>query len=131
MATATPSPAARLDVDVAGLRSAKGNILICLTRDPRHFPDCSGDPAARTLTIAANNVAAAHFIDVAGGDYALSLIHDENGNGKLDTRLGIPREGIGFSRNPKLMFGPPSFTSVRFAIGATAQREPVTIKYFL
>ena len=131
MATAAPSPATRLDVDVAGLRSAKGNILICLTRDPRYFPDCSGDPAARTLTIAATNVAAAHFIDVAHGDYALSLIHDENGNGKLDTRLGIPREGIGFSRNPRLMFGPPSFASVRFTIGGAALHEPVTVKYFL
>lgn len=31
-------------------------------------------------------------------------MHDENGNGTLDkTVLGIPKEGYGFSNNPRLM----------------------------
>ncbi|XHS01588.1 hypothetical protein ACFB49_31950 [Sphingomonas sp. DBB INV C78] len=124
-----PATTTRLDVGIEGLRSAKGNILVCLTKDPNHFPDCSGDPAARTLTIAANKASAAHFADLAAGQYALSLVHDENGNGKLDTRLGIPREGFGFSRNPKIGFGAPSFASVRFAVTGAEMRQPVRMKY--
>lgn len=130
MGAANP-PAGRLDIGIDGLRSAKGDILVCLTRDPGHFPDCSGDPARRTLRIVAGAAGSAHIDGVAPGDYALSLIHDENGNGRLDTRLGIPREGVGFSRNPRLVFGPPSFASARFAIPAGGAREAVTIKYFL
>lgn len=126
--TAAEAPA-RLDVAVTDLRSTRGNLLICLTRDPAHFPDCSGDPQARKLTVAAATHAA-HFADLAPGAYALSLIHDENGNGKLDTRLGIPREGVGFSRNPRLMFGAPSFAAVRIDI-AGAANETVRVKYFL
>lgn len=128
---AASAPAGRLDIGVDGLRSAKGDILVCLTQNPRFFPDCSGDPARKTLKVAASAAASAHLDGIAPGDYALSLIHDENGNGKLDTRLGIPREGVGFSRNPRLAFGPPSFASVRFAIPAGEVRTTVTVKYFL
>ncbi len=66
----------------------------------------------------------------AAGTYAVSLIHDENGNGKLDTALGMPREGFGFSRNPAISFGPPKFKSASFAVnGASAQT--VKMKYML
>jgi uncharacterized protein (DUF2141 family) len=36
-------------------------------------------------------------------------------NGKLDTnRLGIPREGYGFSNDAKGWLGPPSFSATSF-----------------
>lgn len=120
---------ARLDISFAGMRSTRGNLLICLTRDAAHFPDCSSDPQARKLTIAAT-VHAAHFLDLTPGTYALSLIHDENGNGRLDTRFGIPREGVGFSRNPRLLVGAPSFAAVRFDIAGITS-ETIRLKYFL
>lgn len=47
--------------------------------------------------------------DLPAGSYALSVIHDENNNKKLDTMLGIPKEGFGFSNNPRIYFGPPDF----------------------
>jgi len=127
--TAAAPPPARLDVEVAGLRSPRGNLLICLTRDPTHFPDCSGDPLALKATVTASSHAA-HFDNVAPGGYALSLVHDENGNGRLDTRMGIPREGIAFSNNPRLFFGPPRFSAVRFDVTGTTG-ETVQMKYFL
>jgi uncharacterized protein (DUF2141 family) len=117
-------------VEVAGLRSAKGSILICLTRDATHFPDCNRDPAARRLTVAAASPVA-HFPGLSSGDYAVALIHDENGNGRLDKMFGVPREGVGFSRNPRLIFGPPSFADARFPVAAQPVEEIVRLKYFL
>jgi len=70
-------------------------------------------------------------IELPPGAYALSLIHDENGNGRLDTRLGIPREGFGFSNNPHIWFGPPSFSAARFMIPAGGTALNVTVKYML
>ena len=50
------------------------------------------------------------------GEYAISIIHDKNSNGRLDTNfIGIPKEPFGFSNNPKLRLGPPSFSDVKFA----------------
>lgn len=120
-----------LSVDVGGLRSAKGMIMVCLTRMPAHFPDCSADPDRRHYVVP---VAQAHAIRIGGlppGGYALALIHDENANGKLDTFAGIPREGVGFSRNPVLRFGAPSFQSARFVVAGAAVAQDVKIKYFL
>ena len=55
----------------------------------------------------------------------------ENGNGRLDTTLGIPREGVGFSRNPRLTFGPPRFSAAQFAVATPAVDQDVRVKYFL
>ena len=122
-----PQPVA---LGVQGLRSAKGNILICMTRLPRHFPDCKSDPDQRHMTVPAASGAIA-LGPFAPGDYAIALIHDENGNGKLDTFVGIPREGVGFSRNPAIRFGAPSFRSAQFAVGRSPVQQEVKIKYFL
>jgi uncharacterized protein (DUF2141 family) len=45
--------------------------------------------------------------------------------------FGVPREGVGFSRNPRLIFGPPSFADARFPVAAQPVEEIVRLKYFL
>jgi uncharacterized protein (DUF2141 family) len=112
------------------LRSAKGTLRLCLTRERRHFPDCKGDPRALKLSAPAAG-GAVRLAGVAPGAYALSVIHDENGNGRLDTFAGIPREGFGFSRNPAIRFGPPSFAAVEFNVATGGNRQAVKIRYLL
>jgi uncharacterized protein (DUF2141 family) len=124
------SPPARLDVDVDGLRSGHGVVRICVTRDPGHFPDCHSDPQARRVTVPAGQPIP-EFTDLPSGDYAVALFHDENGNRKLDRLAGIPTEGVGFSNNPRLMFGPPRFTQARFTLTNKPVDERVRLKYFL
>lgn len=65
------------------------------------------------------------------GGYAIAVIHDENGNGKLDTFAGIPREGFGFSRNPPVRFGPPRFAAARFTIDHDGVKQEIRMKYLL
>jgi acyl-CoA reductase-like NAD-dependent aldehyde dehydrogenase/uncharacterized protein (DUF2141 family) len=61
------------------------------------------------------------------GTYAVSLYLDENGNQKLDKNwLGIPKEPVGVSREPKGSFGPPRFEDCVFAHGQASER--ITIK---
>ncbi len=127
---AAPILPSSLEIDVEGLRSTHGLIQLCLVRDPHFFPDCKRDPAAHRLTIPVTALPI-HIADLPPGDYAVALIHDENGNGKLDTMLGIPREGIGFSRNPRLAFGPPSFESARFTLSGGPATQSIRMKYFL
>lgn len=119
-----------LSVDIANLRSAKGLVRVCLTADPTNFPACIDDADAVTRSIPAS----AHSIRFDGlprGDYAVAVIHDENGNRKLDTFVGIPREGFGFSRNPPIGFGPPHFAAARFTLGSDAGVQQVRMHYLL
>ncbi len=57
------------------------------------------------------------FENVANGTYTLSIIHDENNNGELDTAIfGIPTEDYGFSNNAKGKFGPPAYKDCTFEV---------------
>src|SRR4051812_17884790 len=50
------------------------------------------------------------FKNLSDGKYAISAVHDVNGNGKMDHNfLGLPKEGFGFSNNPPLLQGVPEF----------------------
>jgi len=51
------------------------------------------------------------------GMYSFRFFHDENENDDIDTNwLGIPREGFGFSNNPRMTFGPPKFSRTLFEL---------------
>ncbi len=120
-----------LDVSVSGLRSLKGNILVCVTADAKAFPDCSKDANARKAVIPTNNSSHIYFHGMKPGTYAVSLVHDENANGKLDTKAMIPGEGFGFSRNPMILFGPPSFGGAKFTLDANGGAQAIKMKYML
>lgn len=130
MGAAPVSQPQPLSMALEGLRSAKGRVLVCVTRSPDHFPDCSKDPDKRHFTVAASG-GPVPLGQLAPGNYAIAIIHDENANGKLDTFAGIPREGVGFSRNPVLRFGAPSFRSASFAVTGGAVEQDIRLKYFL
>ena len=122
------TPVSDLGIQVAGLRSARGMVRVCLTADPKNFPACVDDARAVTRSVPAR-VTAIAFDGLPHGEYAFAVIHDENGNNKLDTMLGIPREGFGFSRNPAITFGPPRFTAARFTLDSDAEKQQVRMKY--
>jgi uncharacterized protein (DUF2141 family) len=120
-----------LAVKFQGLRSAKGMIRACLTREPKLFLHCERDPAAFKASVGAGPNAHMDFASVPPGDYVLAVIHDENSNNKVDTFVGIPREGVGFSRNPAMSFGPPKYEAAKFHVSTGANAQDVKLKYFL
>ena len=130
VSAAPAQPPATLDVDLHNLRNTRGVIQACLTRDPRHFPNCERDPAAIHTTAAASTKHI-RLGPMPGGHYALSLFHDENSNKKLDTMMGMPREGFGFSRSPVVRFGPPKFENVAIDLVPGANRASVRMQYLL
>ncbi|HBC14648.1 MAG TPA: hypothetical protein DC026_02970 [Erythrobacter sp.] len=109
-------------VTVVDLRSARGTVLACLTASESDFPDCGDDRLAQHRVVRANSRVTIVFHDVPPGEYAISLLHDENGNGKADKTLFLPKEGFGFSRDAKASFGPPRFSSAAFKV---AEGTPV------
>lgn len=129
-AEATASPAT-LEVSIYGLRNMKGNVLVCVTANPRFFPDCSKDPKSFRATVPARDSAQVSFRGIAQGTYAIALVHDENGNDKMDMAVFIPKEGFGFSRNPAIRTGPPKFKAAAFAIDAAEVSQRIKMKYML
>jgi uncharacterized protein (DUF2141 family) len=130
LALGANTPTGDLEVAVERLRNQRGVLHLCLTRNTAHFPNCGGDPQALKRTVPAGP-GPVRFTGIAPGGYALSILHDENRNGRLDTLIGIPREGFGFSRNPVVRFGAPRFTQVRIDLPAGFTRQTVRMQYLL
>ncbi|MEO6911287.1 MAG: aldehyde dehydrogenase family protein, partial [Edaphobacter sp.] len=65
---------------------------------------------------------------LAPGRYAVAVYLDVNGNHKLDKRfLGIPKEPVGASNNPKGHMEPPHFNECSFIHGSEAQVIAITL----
>lgn len=61
-------------------------------------------------------------IELPDGEYAISTFLDENRNKKLDQNLvGIPTERFGFSQNPKILTGPPSYAKCAFLVSGNSE----------
>lgn len=129
LAGMAPAHSGSLQVEIVKLRSNKGTIRLCLTTDPKNFPDCKGPNAVKHSVPATTT--RINFEGLPPGTYGLAVIHDENSNSKLDTVLGMPKEGFGFSNNPGIGFGPPKFKSTSFTVGATVEHQQVRMKYLL
>lgn len=125
----TTGTAQDVSVTVTDLRSADGQVLACLTAKPKAFPDCDKDPNAKSVTVKAGDVVKFTFRDVKPGTYAISLLHDENANGKADKALMIPKEGFGFSRDAKIRMGPPKFDAAAFTVGSTPVHQQIRMRY--
>jgi len=122
---------ADVSATVTDLRSTKGQVLACLTTRPDAFPDCAKDPNAFTRIVPAGTNVRIDFGAVPDGRYAIALVHDENGNGKLDKSLMIPREGFGFSRDAPVRMGPPSFAKAAFPVEGADAHVSIRMRYIL
>ena len=131
LASAAPVETGEVVVAVSGLRSAKGQVLACLTTRAEGFPDCRRDAAARKLAVPASGPVVLRFAALPPGRYAVSLLHDENGNSRADMMLMLPREGFGFSRDAAVRLGPPKFAAAAFAVNGAMVTMPVRMRYIL
>lgn len=112
-----PDPVLRgkLIVQIEGIRERSGEIGVLLFDRAAGFPGDSGASIRHRVIPARSEEVALHFEDLPFGTYAVAVIHDLNGNRKVDTNLlGIPKEGYGFSNNARSLFRAPRFHEAAF-----------------
>lgn len=104
-----------LTIQVDGIRNDNGYIMIALHDGSSDFPD--SEPFMAVEGEAENGSIELVIKDVPAGEYAIALMHDENGNGEFDsTEYGMPLEGYGFSNNPEPQMGPASWSDASFDV---------------
>ena len=118
--------AASIEVVLGGARAQTGQFQVALV-DAAGYAGGTAPIVARLLA-PAGDVTHVRFDGVPAGRYALMVIHDENGNGTLDTNLvGMPVEGYGFSNNPRVM-RKPTFDEAAFDVGVDALALDIAIR---
>lgn len=116
-----------LEVKVTNIKSQKGFIRVGLFTNEKDFLKNAAmgkvvKPEGGEITVV--------FENLMPGDYALSVVHDENENGELDTNaLGIPKEGFAFGNNEMGAFGPPSFEKAKMKIETKDVTCLIKLKY--
>ena len=130
LAQAQLAPEDLIHVEIAGLRNDKGQVLCALFLSPGDFPKKTDKAVSHRTSIISNRHAVCEFLAVTPGTYAVSVVHDENSNGRLDTNfMGIPREGVGASNDAKGHFGPPKFDAAAFRFPGGRLELKITINY--
>ncbi|MEW5801747.1 MAG: DUF2141 domain-containing protein [bacterium] len=108
-----------IEVTITHFHNNTGEVRVFLYDSKDGFPDKSEKAFQTISNKIENGESKIRFTHIPFGVYAISIIHDENSNGKLDKKLwAIPKEGYGASNNPKPRFGPPRFEDSRFEINA-------------
>jgi len=119
---------AQLVLVVEGLKNTNGNVMVGLFDNEKDF--LKKAVLGKVSPIEGESVTLV-LSDVKPGKYAISIIHDANGNGKLDTNaLGLPKEGFGFGNDAMGVCGPPSFSKASITVGRERVTQTLQMKYF-
>ncbi len=125
-----PTGQGQLTLSITGFRNDLGEALIYFYEKSDGFPEtvvAGLKHFQRPISQGEAELILEHF---PYGLYAVSVLHDENRNGEMDrSSLGFPQEGFGFSRNPKLHYGPPDFQKVRFLFIADKLQQTIEMQY--
>ena len=108
-----------LSIKIDGIKSQKGQVCFSLFSSSQGFPANEKKALKSRCVKVADKYIQTNFGKLKAGSYAVAVIHDANADGTLNSNaIGIPKEGFGFSRNPRILTGPPKFgDSAIFVVG--------------
>ena len=121
----------QLGVEIAGLQNQEGQVCMSLFANSQGFPS-DGDQAVQNKCVAANlSTPTITFDDVQPGSYAIAVLHDANSDRIINRNLlGIPSEGFGFSGNPVIRTGPPTFGDALVFVAGRQTNIQINLNYF-
>lgn len=125
------APRARgvIDVDVGKLKNASGRLACRLYDSATGFPMEPRGGRERVVKVT-GEVTRCSFQGVPPGTYAVTVVHDENANGELDTTFyGAPSEGYGVSNDRTRTFGAPRWDECKFDFDGGALRLRISLVY--
>jgi uncharacterized protein (DUF2141 family) len=125
-ATSAFARAADLTIRIDNVQNNDGQLMVALYDGAADFMK---RPVQRAAVEAIAGSTTVLFKDLAPGEYAFAVIHDANGNGRMDTnRIGIPIEAVAFSRDAQGFMGPPSFDAAKVTVPAAGAALAVSLR---
>jgi len=120
-----------LTITVKNLSTERGSLRIALWDQSNGFPK-NHNTSIDQVSIEALKNASYTFENLKPGTYAFAIFHDINNDENLNTNaIGIPSEPFGFSNNPRLLFGPPSFRKSKFKVNNSGvTKKDIYLKSF-
>lgn len=128
-APADGRPLCTLTIHVTGFRNDKGKAGGTVFATPEGWPENTSKAVVHGGFPIENGQATETF-QLPAGKYAIAVMHDENGNHKLDRNfLGIPKEGFGFANNPRVFMSAPSFQAASTQVSCPETKLDIRLIY--
>ena len=126
----TYAQSGKISVEISGFQNTEGLARITLFNQNQGFPS-KYQFGIRSKSIKLDTTTILVVFDsLAYGEYAVSVLHDKNSNGKMDTNLiGVPREGYGVSNNVNPKMRAPRFEEALFFLNASEIRISILLSY--
>lgn len=114
----TSSETHTLTITIDNIKNLEGTLEIGIFNEGDRFLE--EGQAYKSISIDVKDYSETLVIeDLPKGDYAISLYHDINANGKCDRNLfGIPKEPYAFSNNFRPKFSAPTFGDCEFNLNS-------------
>ena len=128
--SALATGAGKLVVTISGLRSDGGQVLLRLYGSAGGFPADDARAIRQVERRIDHGSAVVELEGLSFGSYAVACVHDENGNGKLDTNdEGIRKEGVAASNDAPAGMGSSRWKDARFDFRADRAEIQVRMVY--
>jgi len=121
----------RIVVRATAFKGTKGQAIVALYNSSDSWLKLDRALRVSKVPIGADSLDVT-FEGMEPGVYGVSVIHDENVNGKLDMRyfpIPGPVEGAGVSRDATATFGPPSWNDSKIRIAEVGGLVAVRVRY--
>lgn len=116
----------KLTVNITGIDPAEGNLEVSLFDSEEDF--LKKPWSQKVGKIAEDGTSTVSFSALPAGEIAVVVVHDANGNNKLDNGfLGFGAESFAYTENPenarwyRFLFGRPAFEEAVFEISESTE----------
>ena len=124
------SPHGNIVMTMDNFHNDEGSVLVTLFSSSDGFPDRPKKAIKNLQAEIREGKLKVFFSNIPYGIYAVAVLHDENGNGEMDTNwVGMPKEGYGVSNDAKASFGPPKYKDAKFSLEAKELPLHIIIRY--
>ena len=120
-AASAAAQAASLEVTISGIAKPGGAAVIRAYQGEEGWLDDGSEVAKEVIRLDdwSTEQAVVARLELEPGQYAVSVYHDEDDDGELDSNfIGIPKEPAGLSNKPKARMGPPKYEDAAFDLPA-------------
>lgn len=121
----------RIDVTIAPVRvDDGGNLIVALYDRENTWLEMEKAFVIRIIPAGTDTILVT-FDSLAPGEYAISVVHDKNENGKFDMRWfpwPKPKEGSGVSNNHRRK-GKPKYDNAKFTVDRDTKVLSITMIY--
>ncbi len=129
-AMASTGTAGDLTVTVSNFKNTGGMARIWLWNKADGFPTNEKKAVETKVVLIGGSSVTVAFQGLAPGTYAVTAMHDEDGDGKMGKNLlGIPVEGYAVSSKVPHSMGVPKFEKSSFLVDQANRRMEIKMRY--